>query len=34
LAGAEARFDMMFVVAKTDAGWQAISESTRMVPTP
>jgi hypothetical protein len=32
LTGAHARFDMVFTVVKTEAGWQVISESTRMVP--
>lgn len=32
LTGTHARFDMVFTVVKTKAGWQVISESTRMVP--
>lgn len=32
LAGAKARFEMVFTVVKGTAGWQVISESTRMVP--
>lgn len=34
LTGAPARFDMVFTVVKGADGWQVISESTRMVPTP